>query len=100
MPQPTSKTIHEKQTKRRNKTVHTQSIEIQRGVKNMTEDKPRSKEQYTKEQIRRCIDNLVTILEISEQTIVNLDQTDIEEIYCTANDSLVRLEGITHYPER
>ena len=64
----------------------------------MTEEKPkRSKEQYTKDQIRRCIENLVIILEMTEK---KLDNKDLELIYTCANDSLVRLEGIMHYQER
>lgn len=62
----------------------------------MDDDKLPSKEEYTEKEIERVMHNQQMILDITRQ---HLENKDLELLYTLANDSLCRLEGITHYPE-
>lgn len=55
-----------------------------------------NKEDYTKDQIDRVLHNQKLILDLSAPHLPNLT---MEMIYTAANDSMCRLEGITHYKE-
>ena len=60
----------------------------------------KTKEEYTQYQLNRIQANLQAIKDMTMGTPLDLDLNDIDFIYTMANDSMCRIEGITHYPPK